>query len=117
MNQAVLAIVVACAVLTYGGVSVFVVVFAAYPVAATLFRQAGIPKRLIPGAIVLGAGTFTMSALPGTPSVQNAIPMPNFKTDLYAAPVLGMIAGAVMLGGSSSPPWTRRTWARRGSAA
>jgi H+/gluconate symporter-like permease len=77
-------------------VSVFVVVFAVYPLAIVLFRQAGVPKRLIPGSLLLGAATFTMSALPGTPSVQNAIPMPHFGTDLYAAPGIGTIAGLVM---------------------
>jgi H+/gluconate symporter-like permease len=98
-SRALLAVVLACGVLTYGGVSVFVVAFAAFPVAARLFRQANLPKRLIPGAIVLGAGTFTMTALPGSPSIQNAIPMPYFSTDLYAAPVIGAIAGILMLSG------------------
>ncbi len=98
-RRAILAIVLATAILTYGGVSVFVVAFAAYPVAAALFRQVGIPKRLIPGALVLGAATFTMTALPGTPSIQNAIPMPYFGTDLYAAPGIGLIAGVLMLAG------------------
>jgi H+/gluconate symporter-like permease len=98
-SRAMLAVVLACGVLTYGGVSVFVVAFAAFPVAARLFRQANLPKRLIPGAIVLGAGTFTMTALPGSPSIQNAIPMPYFGTDLYAAPVIGVIAGILMLSG------------------
>lgn len=59
-----LAIVLACAILTYGGVSLFVVGFAVYPIAAQLFRKLNIPKRLIPGAIALGALTFTMTALP-----------------------------------------------------
>ena len=65
-----LAIVVVCAILTYGGVSLFVVVFAVYPFAAELFRQTNIPKRLIPGTIALGAFTFTMDALPGTPQIE-----------------------------------------------
>ena len=93
----VLAIVLACAVLTYGGVSLFVVAFAVYPIAAALFRQADLPKRLIPGTIALGAFTFTMTALPGTPAIQNAIPMPYFGTTPFAAPGLGLIGGAVML--------------------
>ena len=97
-QQAVLAIVVACAVLTYGGVSLFVVAFAVFPIAAALFRQAQIPKRLIPATIALGAFTFTMTALPGTPAIQNAIPMPFFGTTPFAAPGLGLIGGAVMLG-------------------
>ena len=95
-GRAILAIVLACAVLTYGGVSLFVVAFAVYPIAAALFRQADIPKRLIPATIALGAFTFTMTALPGTPAIQNAIPMPYFGTTPFAAPGLGLIGGAVM---------------------
>ncbi|WP_119154960.1 GntP family permease [Caldimonas tepidiphila] len=95
-ERALLAIVLACAVLTYGGVSLFVVAFAVYPIAAALFRAADIPKRLIPATIALGAFTFTMTALPGTPAIQNAIPMPFFKTTPFAAPGLGLIGGAVM---------------------
>ncbi|MDP3874799.1 MAG: GntP family permease [Methyloversatilis sp.] len=97
-QQAVLAIVAACAVLTYGGVSLFVVAFAVFPIAAALFREAQIPKRLIPATIALGAFTFTMTALPGTPAIQNAIPMPFFGTTPFASPGLGLIGGAVMLG-------------------
>ncbi len=95
-DKAILAVVLTCAVLTYGGVSLFVVVFAVYPIAAHLFREAGTPKRLIPGAIALGSFTFTMTAFPGTPQIQNAIPMPFFKTTVYAAPVLGIIGGLIM---------------------
>ncbi len=98
--QAIPAVVLACAVLTYGGVSLFVVAFAVYPLALALFRTAGVSERLIPGAIALGAFTFTMSALPGTPAIQNAIPMPYFGTNAFAAPGLGIIAAAIMaLGG------------------
>lgn len=97
-GRAVLAIVLACALLTYGGVSLFVVAFAVFPIAAALFRSANIPKALIPGTIALGSFTFTMTALPGTPQIQNAIPMPFFGTDTYAAPVIGIICGLQMLG-------------------
>jgi H+/gluconate symporter-like permease len=96
-RHAILAVVAACALLTYGGVSLFVVAFAVYPVAAALFRQADIPRRLIPATIALGAFTFTMTALPGTPAIQNAIPMPYFNTTPFAAPGLGVVGGAVML--------------------
>jgi H+/gluconate symporter-like permease len=96
-GRAVTAIVAACALLTYGGVSLFVVAFAVYPIAAELFRAADVPKRLIPATIALGAFTFTMTALPGTPAIQNAIPMPYFGTTPFAAPGLGIIGGAVML--------------------
>jgi H+/gluconate symporter-like permease len=96
-ERSLLAVVLSCAVLTYGGVSLFVVAFAVYPIAAALFREAAIPKRLIPAAIALGAFTFTMTALPGTPAIQNAIPMPYYGTTAFAAPGLGLITGAVML--------------------
>lgn len=98
-QRAMLSIVLSCAILTYGGVSLFVVGFAVFPIAAALFLELQLPKRLIPAAIMLGALTFTMTALPGTPAIQNAIPMPYFKTDLYAAPWLGVIGAAMMLCG------------------
>lgn len=97
--RAILAVVLACAILTYGGVSLFVVAFAVFPVAVALFREADVPKRLIPGAIALGSFTFTMTALPGTPAIQNAIPAPFFGTDAFAAPGLGLLGGLVMFGG------------------
>lgn len=97
-EKAILAVVLSCAVLTYGGVSLFVVAFAVYPIAAALFKEAGIPKRLVPGSIALGAFTFTMTALPGTPQVQNAIPMPFFGTTPWAAPIMGVVAALVMFG-------------------
>jgi H+/gluconate symporter-like permease len=95
-KQSILAVVLCCAVLTYGGVSLFVVAFAMFPVAASLFRKANIPKRLIPATIALGSFTFTMTALPGTPSIQNAIPMPFFGTTPFASPGLGIITGLTM---------------------
>ena len=97
-TRAVMAVVLACAALTYGGVSLFVVAFAVFPVADALFRQAEVPHRLIPAAIALGAFTFTMTALPGTPAIQNAIPMAYFGTTLFAAPILGVLASAIILG-------------------
>ena len=98
-GQAIPAVVLACGVLTYGGVSLFVVVFAVYPFGATLFRAAGIPKRLLPATIALGAFTLTMDALPGTPQVQNLIPTRYFGTDIYAAPGLGILGGSIILAG------------------
>jgi H+/gluconate symporter-like permease len=97
-RHAVLAVVLAGALVTYGGVSVFVAFFVLAPMAKALFRTAAIPRRLAPAAIVLGTSTFTMTALPGAPAIQNAIPMPFFKTTPFAAPGLGTIASAVMLG-------------------
>jgi H+/gluconate symporter-like permease len=97
-ERAVLSIVVVCALLTYGGVSLFVVVFAVYPFAAEMFRQSGIPKRLIPCTVALGAFSFTMDALPGTPQIQNIIPTTFFKTTTWAAPWLGLIGSVFVLG-------------------
>ncbi len=96
-ENAILAVVLACAVLTYGGVSLFVVAFVAWPLARALFAETGLPARLIPATIALGAFTFTMTALPGTPSIQNAIPMASFGTTPFAAPGLGVIAATAML--------------------
>lgn len=95
-QNAIMAVVLSCGILTYGGVSLFVVAFAVYPIAAHLYKEADVPKRLIPGSIALGSFTFTMTALPGTPQVQNAIPMPFFGTTVYAAPILGLISGVLM---------------------
>ena len=97
-RRAVLAVVLAGALVTYGGVSLFVAFFVLVPMAQALFRAASIPRRLMPAAITLGTSTFTMSALPGTPAIQNAIPMPFFGTTPFAAPGLGIVASAIMLG-------------------
>jgi H+/gluconate symporter-like permease len=96
-RRAILAVVIAGALVTYGGVSLFVAFFVLVPMAQALFREANIPHRLMPAAIVLGTSTFTMSALPGTPAIQNAIPMPFFGTTPFAAPGLGIIASAIMI--------------------
>jgi H+/gluconate symporter-like permease len=95
--RAILTVVLAGALVTYGGVSLFVAFFVLVPMAQALFRTAGIPNRLIPAAAALGTSTFTMSALPGTPAIQNAIPMPFFGTTPLAAPGLGIIASVIML--------------------
>lgn len=95
-DKAILSVVLSGALLTYGGVSLFVVAFILYPIATTLFKQADIPKRLIPGTIALGAFTFTMTAAPGSPEIQNVIPMKYFKTDTFAAPIIGILASIIM---------------------
>ncbi|HCD17136.1 MAG TPA: citrate transporter [Rhodobiaceae bacterium] len=95
-HRALVITVLACAALTYGGVVVFVVIFAMYPLGLSLLKEADIPKRLFCAALALGAGTFTLTALPGTPSIQNVIPSVALGTDLFAAPVLGLVGGAIM---------------------
>jgi H+/gluconate symporter-like permease len=108
-KSAIFSIVVVCALLTYGGVSLFVVVFAVYPFAAEMFRQGQIPKRLIPGTIALGSFTFTMDSLPGTPQIQNIIPTTFFHTTIYAAPILGTLGGVyILILGMIYLEWCRR---------
>ena len=116
-QRAVLAVVLAGAIVTYGGVSLFVAYFVLAPMAAGLFRAADIPRRLMPAAVALGSSTFTMSALPGTPAIPNTIPMHFFGTTTFAAPGLGIIASAVMI--ATGLWWLRRARAaarRRGAA-
>jgi len=96
-SRTILSVVLASAVVTYGGVSVFVAFFVLVPMAEDMFRTANLPRRLMPAAIGLGAFTFTMSAMPGTPSVNNAIPMPYFGTTAFAAPGIGLIASAIIM--------------------
>ncbi len=96
-DKSILSIVLVCSVLTYGGVSLFVVVFAVYPFAAEMFKQSQIPKRLIPGTIALGAFTFTMDSFPGSPQIQNIIPTTFFGTTTWAAPWLGLMGGVFVL--------------------
>src|SRR5918911_5235776 len=114
-ERAMLSIVLVGALLTYGGVSLFVVVFAVYPFAAEMFRQGDIPKRLIPGTIALSALSFTMDALPGTPQIQNIIPTTFFKTDTWAAPALGTIGAVfILVVGLVYLEWRRRQAAAAG---
>lgn len=114
-SRAALAIVLVCNLLTYGGVSLFVVVFAVYPFAADAFRQANIPKRLIPGTIALGAFAYTMDSLPGTPQIQNIIPTTFFGTDAYAAPFLGIIGAIfIFISGMTYITWQISRAARAG---
>jgi H+/gluconate symporter-like permease len=113
-ERTMLSVVLAGAVVTYGGVNLFVALFVLVPMAIGMFREVGLPRRLIPAAVGLGSMTFTMSALPGTPAVQNAIPMPFFGTTPFAAPVLGVIGAAIMLGFGLW--WLRRAEARARAA-
>ncbi|MCC7635348.1 GntP family permease [Stenotrophomonas rhizophila] len=114
-QRAMLSIVLVSGLLTYGGVSLFVVVFAVYPFAAEMFRQSNIPKRLIPATLGVGGFSFTMDALPGTPQIQNIIPTTFFGTDTWAAPVLGTLGSLFVLAvGMAYLEWRRRAAARNG---
>jgi H+/gluconate symporter-like permease len=94
-RHAVLAVVAACAVLTYGGVSVFIVAFSVYALAVHLFREADIPRRFIPAALAFGSVTFTMTSA-GSPEIQNLIPMPFLGTTAYAAWEVSLVVAIVM---------------------
>ncbi|WP_122663328.1 GntP family permease [Pseudomonas viridiflava] len=97
-EKAIPVIVLVCGLLTYGGVSLFVVVFAVYPFAAEMFKQSDIPKRLMPATIALGAFTFTMDAMPGSPQILNIIPTTFFGTTSWAAPWLGLATSIFVVG-------------------
>lgn len=114
-QRAILGVLASAAVLTYGGVSLFVVVFAVYPLAISLFREAGISRKLIPATVALGAFTFTMTALPGTPQIQNLIPMDYFGTTPTAAPAMGIIAAVIMaVGGYLYLRWQEKKLKAKG---
>lgn len=95
MKHAVAAVVIACAVLTYGGVSVFIVAFSVYPMALGLFRDANLPRRFIPGALAFGSVTFTMTSA-GSPEIQNWIPIKHLHTSPYAAWEVSLIVAIFM---------------------
>ncbi len=96
--KAIIAVSVAGMVLTYGGVNALVAVFAVYPFASALFREMDIPKRLLPAVILVGIGTLSLDAIPGTPQVANIMPTKYFGTDLFAAPITGIVAGLLIVG-------------------
>lgn len=99
-KQAVLAVILGCAALTYGGLSVFVVAFVMYPFGAEIFRKADIPKRLLPATLWMGIFSFAMVALPGTPQIQNIIPSAFFGTSTWAGVGIGVFATLLYLGAS-----------------
>ena len=94
---AVAAVVIPCLLMTYGGISLFVVVFVIYPMGYSIYRAADLPRTLLPGAIATGAFGITMTAVPGTPQIQNLIPTDYYGTTTMAAPLLSLVACAVML--------------------
>lgn len=96
-DKAIFAVVFACMVLCYGGISLFVCVFAVYPFAAALFKEANIPKRLIPASFVVGAFSATQDCYPGSPQIGNIIPTIYFGTTTFAAPILGLICGTLCI--------------------
>jgi H+/gluconate symporter-like permease len=94
-HNAMFAVVIACAILTYGGVSVFVVAFSAYPMALSLFKQANLPRRFIPAVMAFGSVTFTMTSA-GSPEIQNWIPIKYLGTTPYAAWQVSLVVAIAM---------------------
>ncbi len=95
-SRAVFAVVAAAAIMTYGGVSLFVVGFAVYPIAVSLFRVANLPHRFIPAALVFGSISFTMTA-PGSPEIQNLIPTEFFGTKPTAGGIIGVLMALLIM--------------------
>ncbi|MDO4779240.1 MAG: GntP family permease [Tissierellia bacterium] len=89
---AIASVVIPCMLMTYGGVSLFVVVFVVYPMGYEIYREANLPRTLLPGAIALGAFGITMTAVPGSPQIQNLIPIKHFGTSPTAAPLMSLVA-------------------------
>lgn len=89
---AVLAVVLPCLLMTFGGISLFVVVFVIYPMGYAIYREADLPRTLLPGAIAFGAFGITMTAVPGTPQIQNIIPTQYYGTTPAAAPLMSIVA-------------------------
>lgn len=96
-SKAVWVVALATSILTYGGVNLFIVIFTVYPLALILFKAANLPKRLILASVGIGAGTFTMTAMPGSPSIQNLIPAQVLGTTATAAPLMGIVCSAALL--------------------
>ncbi len=95
-KYAVLAVVLPCLLMTYGGISLFVVVFVVYPMGYAIYREADLPRTLLPGAIAFGAFGITMTCIPGTPQIQNIIPTEYYGTTAAAAPLMGIV-GALLI--------------------
>ncbi|HFI0646168.1 TPA: GntP family permease [Streptococcus suis] len=92
-----LAIALITSILTYGGVSIFVVIFTLLPLSRPLFKELNINWALFPIPVFMGASTYTMTSLPGTPSIQNVIPTKVLGTSLTAAPLISLAASLVLL--------------------
>jgi len=97
-GKAILAVLLGCGALTYGGLSVFVVAFVMYPFSAILFKEANIPKRLLPATLWMGIFTYSMIAIPGTPQIQNIIPTAFFGTTTWAGIGQGILGALLYFG-------------------
>ncbi len=99
-QRAIFVSILSAAIMAYGGISGFVIIFAMYPIVLGLFREANISRRLIPATIMCGSFTFATAALPGTPALQNLIPSEYFGTEATAAPITGLVCSVIMFAGA-----------------
>lgn len=114
-RRGVLIVVVTTWILSYSGISVFVIIFTIYPIALYVLQQSDIPKKIIPGIVNLGAGTLTMTMLPGTPALTNVIPTQYLGTTIYAAPILGIILSIICAFlGLTYLNWLANQWKKKG---
>lgn len=95
-KHVVLAILIALAIMSYGGISFFVAFFAVYPMMVSLFRKINLSRSLMPGIYFAGTGSFTI-VLPGSPQLHNLIPIPFLGTNPMSGAIPGFIAGFVYM--------------------
>jgi len=95
-KRAVLIVVLTTAIMTYGGISLFVVIFAIAPIIFLLFNEANLPRSFALGPLLIGSATFTMKSLPGSPSATNIVPTQFLGTDVNAGAMIGIISGLLM---------------------
>ena len=91
----ILAVLIISIIMSYGGISTFVIAFTIYPIASELFQRADIETTIMPAVILFCPTTLAMTMLPGSPSVQNIIPTAYLGTNIYAAPLLGILASII----------------------
>lgn len=91
----ILAVLIISLIMSYGGISTFVIAFTIYPIASELFQRADIETTIMPAVILFCPTTLAMTMLPGSPSVQNIIPTAYLGTNIYAAPLLGILASII----------------------
>lgn len=114
-KRAILVTAIVTTLLTYGGVSAWVVAFTIVPIAKPLFRHANVSMKLMPASIALGIFTFATAALPGSPQIHNAIPTPYFDTTTFAAPILGIIGAVITFSlGMAWLTWRQRSLLKKG---
>ena len=83
------------AILSYGGISAFVIVFTVYPIFLATFKKSDLPRKLIPAGIMAASCTFPLSMLPGGAQLNNIIPTQYIGTSPMAAPLVSVVASIV----------------------